>query len=1205
MAAREMTVSMAKGDDRLSGDRGDDYIDGGEGNDTASFSGSISNYTITKEGDGFRVTDKRGDADGSDYVTNVENFSFAGQSFSAGDVVQAAMPKPVVVPAAVAPAVVEMPKPALPVSVAPPVVVAAPEVKPQAAAAPVVVPATASAGMLLTQPGSDQDLFGPEVPDFGHDGKLDLGTDFLPQGAMLEYLMTADRDDLIFDIDPESETPAAGGNTAAMNGSGSSSGGGTVGTIITGGNGTTTTGGDPGLVSGGSGSNSITGGAGNDTIATGGKPAKEGGKLILEDTPSGSVVAEGTVTGKFSPMAEVTTASSGLSEGVNSAGAFGNDLALASKPGGKGPIETAFDNMKDGKGTTVIAMRINDKENPQNSPVFSLVLSAAHLKKGDYEGALRNATLSASVPMPMYKNPMKFKVELSTGKVEADLAGENPISAYGGKKGDVPTALILKSVPKKNYVVTSDTDKLSQPAASAVLVATPGTKNLEELISNIVGNVMINDFSQSAHPVKNSAILVLSKYFKTGTVYDKTMYIGPGLDQNITTDKNGIYLGKSNITKEVANLASSNAGNNNPRLAYKPLAERVVNSLNSIQGKVVPDVDNKVFSLSINTQLTNLLSTDFTYYLDTAMAHSVRDWVGAGASSILDNKVDAFALANLAKNVQDDLDNKPQVRLNATHIYKWKDPRLEIANIFIKTFYSVGRHGNQLTLKGATPDQLARFYGATSQDQWMLRDLGAFGTLTIDNIPALMKNAESKLGKPEFDARKRAFTQEVVRKGYGNVTFGDPKMADAMKLARQSLPQIGANNDAKKVADYFNRKDLRDNLNFASGSVAINNPAQPNSTPLVSNGELEEKLIGAKDSFIQISPPKKLLSESELANFSTNLHTRNFAFMLNSLVAAPLSHREMYYVYGPGKGGPMPKDISDLRTKRQVIVDRLNASPKRFEDTVNALNQRIRLEPSFGTLLYAFMVTQGININKVNEHSKFVSVLDVATQDMDEAEALKVLSKFPPLSAAVNVVKAKDTISNEIWNYLERTAPITIAPRRAYDKISAETKAKVIGSLSQHDFEPGINAEAKTPHLLYNPGPFPKNSTDYYKDLINGGGIYEGNVGDGSEVAANPETGPEPEVDPTDLALAADPELGSGPAQDSTTRAPPITDPETSSDPGVVTTGNTPQMNTVPETYSNDVQAQYFDRDFLKQYNPELWASLQPKTYDKVTDGKG
>ena len=133
------------GDDLLSGDHGDDFVDGGDGHDTASFSGSIHDYTIKQEGGGFRITDKRGDQDGSDFVTNVENFSFGGQSFSADSLIQAAAPvvvQPMVIAPPPPPVVVAPPTPpAEPVVVAPPppVVVAPPVADPVAPPPPVVV----------------------------------------------------------------------------------------------------------------------------------------------------------------------------------------------------------------------------------------------------------------------------------------------------------------------------------------------------------------------------------------------------------------------------------------------------------------------------------------------------------------------------------------------------------------------------------------------------------------------------------------------------------------------------------------------------------------------------------------------------------------------------------------------------------------------------------------------------------------------------------------------------------------------------------------------------------------------------------------------------------------------------------------------------------------------------------------------------------
>ncbi|GGK19198.1 hypothetical protein [Salinarimonas ramus] len=70
------------GDDVLSGDKGDDVIDGGEGFDAARFSGDLSQYDITIEGDQIRVTHKNGGADGSDLVSGVESFQFGNATIS-------------------------------------------------------------------------------------------------------------------------------------------------------------------------------------------------------------------------------------------------------------------------------------------------------------------------------------------------------------------------------------------------------------------------------------------------------------------------------------------------------------------------------------------------------------------------------------------------------------------------------------------------------------------------------------------------------------------------------------------------------------------------------------------------------------------------------------------------------------------------------------------------------------------------------------------------------------------------------------------------------------------------------------------------------------------------------------------------------------------------------------------------------------------
>jgi len=66
------------GDDTLTGGAGDDIIDGGPGDDVAIYSGNRNDYTIVKNSDGsVTITDNRiGSNDGTDRVTNVENFQF-------------------------------------------------------------------------------------------------------------------------------------------------------------------------------------------------------------------------------------------------------------------------------------------------------------------------------------------------------------------------------------------------------------------------------------------------------------------------------------------------------------------------------------------------------------------------------------------------------------------------------------------------------------------------------------------------------------------------------------------------------------------------------------------------------------------------------------------------------------------------------------------------------------------------------------------------------------------------------------------------------------------------------------------------------------------------------------------------------------------------------------------------------------------------
>jgi Ca2+-binding RTX toxin-like protein len=78
------SLSSGAGDDTITGGGGDDTIDGGIGSDTAVYFGNRKDYLITNNGTYFTIVDQRsGTPDGTDIVSNVENFKFADMTLTA------------------------------------------------------------------------------------------------------------------------------------------------------------------------------------------------------------------------------------------------------------------------------------------------------------------------------------------------------------------------------------------------------------------------------------------------------------------------------------------------------------------------------------------------------------------------------------------------------------------------------------------------------------------------------------------------------------------------------------------------------------------------------------------------------------------------------------------------------------------------------------------------------------------------------------------------------------------------------------------------------------------------------------------------------------------------------------------------------------------------------------------------------------------
>jgi len=87
------TLSGGTGNDSISGGAGNDSIDGGDDIDTVIFSGNRADYSIALNDSTYTVIDNRVTTpDGTDTVTNVENFQFANGTFTAGGTLDVDLP---------------------------------------------------------------------------------------------------------------------------------------------------------------------------------------------------------------------------------------------------------------------------------------------------------------------------------------------------------------------------------------------------------------------------------------------------------------------------------------------------------------------------------------------------------------------------------------------------------------------------------------------------------------------------------------------------------------------------------------------------------------------------------------------------------------------------------------------------------------------------------------------------------------------------------------------------------------------------------------------------------------------------------------------------------------------------------------------------------------------------------------------------------
>ncbi|MEP2706399.1 MAG: cadherin domain-containing protein [Roseibium sp.] len=87
-SASDDTITVGDGNDTVTGGIGNDTLDGQAGTDTAVYSGNYTDYSFTENGDGsITVVDLRnGSPEGTDTISNFENFQFADGNMTTSEV---------------------------------------------------------------------------------------------------------------------------------------------------------------------------------------------------------------------------------------------------------------------------------------------------------------------------------------------------------------------------------------------------------------------------------------------------------------------------------------------------------------------------------------------------------------------------------------------------------------------------------------------------------------------------------------------------------------------------------------------------------------------------------------------------------------------------------------------------------------------------------------------------------------------------------------------------------------------------------------------------------------------------------------------------------------------------------------------------------------------------------------------------------------
>lgn len=352
-------------------------------------------------------------------------------------------------------------------------------------------------------------------------------------------------------------------------------------------------------------------------------------------------------------------------------------------------------------------------------------------------------------------------------------------------------------------------------------------------------------------------------------------------------------------------------------------------------------------------------------------------YISQKVSETLNQGADALSLLSAAWKVWDNQNNNQTLRENAAAVFHASDPRMQIAQVLAVSFYAGAREAmgerrrQPLKFSEMSPAERQAMFSA---DGLSAKKEMAFSDFQINRINPILNALYTQLTKTdsrqfaqnEINARIQSFAEQLIRMGI-NVNLGSTSIEAALTTASQQNPRNAPIENQNLLQSYFARDDLKKlNSTFAQSVERVD-------APPITRGEIKRLYLYAGEE--RTTAWQQILNEAALGRVdlfealaavkegggATNPTTAAIDAMrgeLTALLTAPIADREhLAKLYDL----PPEPDIAKLNQQRADILSRYEKNPT-FENMIEALHARVKIEPLFGITLQDYFLTRNVNL---------------------------------------------------------------------------------------------------------------------------------------------------------------------------------------------------------------------------------------------------